>query len=54
MKGPVEQVLYIPCIQGKEGKHDYLATVDVDPNSPTFNQVNTTLDNDNERGKKIS
>lgn len=39
MKGPIEKILYIPCIQDKEGKHDYLATVDVDPESPSFSQV---------------
>jgi len=39
MKGPREKILYIPCIQSEEGKHDYVTTVDVDPSSPTYNQV---------------
>lgn len=42
MTGPVEKILYIPCIQGEKGKNDYLATVDVDPKSPTYNQVYIT------------
>lgn len=46
MKGPVETILYIPCIQEEKGKHDYVATVDVDPSSPTFSQVNEKLDNE--------
>ncbi|KAI0221065.1 hypothetical protein LSAT2_027522 [Lamellibrachia satsuma] len=40
--GPREKLLYTVCIrnkmQGKE-KPDYLATVDVDPDSPTYSQV---------------
>lgn len=42
MKGPKEEILYLPCIQpfGKEtGKSDYLATVDVKPSSSTYSQV---------------
>lgn len=42
MKGPREQIIYIICVQPypeKSGKSDYLATVDVDPNSPTYSQV---------------
>lgn len=42
MSGPREKLLYIPCIQpDPEGtqKPDYLATVDVDPDSQTFGQV---------------
>lgn len=39
MKGPREKILYIPCIQSEVGKHDYVTTVDVDPSSPTYNQV---------------
>lgn len=40
--GPREKILYVPCIQPqgvKATKPDYLATVDVDPESPTFCQV---------------
>ncbi|GLV40709.1 uncharacterized protein CBL_13789 [Carabus blaptoides fortunei] len=46
MKGPREQIIYIICIQPypeKSGKSDYLATVDVDPNSPTYSQVISRL-----------
>ena len=41
MKGPREKLLYIPCIyRGTTTKKpDYLATVDCDPSSPTYNQV---------------
>jgi selenium-binding protein 1 len=41
-RGPREKILYVTCVQpfGKEnGKPDYLATVDVDPNSPQFCKV---------------
>lgn len=40
--GPRETLLYVPCIQPdgvKSTKPDYLATVDVDPISPTYCQV---------------
>ena len=40
--GPREKILYVPCIQPegtKATKPDYLATIDVDPESPTFSQV---------------
>jgi hypothetical protein len=40
MKAFPEKLLYITCIQGEKGKHDYVATIDVDPSSPTFSQVN--------------
>ncbi|NXM78682.1 SBP1 oxidase, partial [Serilophus lunatus] len=38
---PREQLLYLPCISRSPGKEnpDYLATVDVDPTSPTYCQV---------------
>ncbi|XP_009083029.1 PREDICTED: selenium-binding protein 1 [Acanthisitta chloris] len=41
MKGPREQILYLPCIYRNTGieKPDYLATVDVDPKSPHYCQV---------------
>ncbi|XP_064387810.1 methanethiol oxidase-like [Halichondria panicea] len=41
MEGPREKLLYIPCIyRGTEqNKPDYLATVDCDPDSPTYRQV---------------
>lgn len=41
MKGPREKLLYLPCIRNNTGvdKPDYLATVDVDPDSPNYSQV---------------
>ena len=41
-KGPREKILYVCCIQpnwDKNGKSDFLATVDVDPDSKTYCQV---------------
>lgn len=37
--GPREELLYVVCVQPDQTKQDYLATVDVDPKSPTFKQV---------------
>ncbi|GFR97038.1 selenium-binding protein 1-like protein [Elysia marginata] len=40
--GPVEKIVYLPCIQpphARKNKPDYLATVDVDPASPTYSKV---------------
>ncbi|XP_014006031.2 methanethiol oxidase isoform X2 [Salmo salar] len=39
--GPREEIVYLPCIYRNTGiqKPDYLATVDVDPKSPTYCQV---------------
>lgn len=39
--GPREKILYVCCVQPDqtEGKSDLLATVDVDPESPTYCQV---------------
>uniref|UniRef100_A0A8C4RW80 Methanethiol oxidase n=1 Tax=Erpetoichthys calabaricus TaxID=27687 RepID=A0A8C4RW80_ERPCA len=41
MKGPREEIVYLPCIYRNTGieKPDYLATVDVNPESPTYCQV---------------
>lgn len=39
MKGPREQVLYIPCIRVEKGQHDYIVTVDVDPSSSSYCKV---------------
>lgn len=41
LKGPREEILYLPCIYRNTGieKPDYLATVDVDPKSPHYCQV---------------
>lgn len=37
--GPREELLYVICVQPDQAKQDYLATVDVDPKSPTYSQV---------------
>ncbi|XP_054839604.1 methanethiol oxidase-like isoform X1 [Eublepharis macularius] len=41
MKGPRERLIYVPCILTGSGVQapDYLATVDVDPESPCYCQV---------------
>ncbi|XP_075464174.1 methanethiol oxidase-like isoform X2 [Ascaphus truei] len=41
MKGPREEIVYLPCIYRNTGikKPDYLATVDVNPESSTFSEV---------------
>ena len=36
---PREKLLYIPCIIPDKSRPDYLSTVDVDPDSPTYQQV---------------
>ena len=36
---PREKILYIPCIIPDKDRPDYLSTVDVDPESPTYSQV---------------
>lgn len=38
-EGPREKLVWLPCIRTGTGKPDYLATVDVDPESPTYSQV---------------
>ncbi|XP_041987251.1 selenium-binding protein 2 [Aricia agestis] len=38
-KGPREQLMYVVCVQPDLTKQDYLATVDIDPDSPTYSQV---------------
>ena len=40
-KGPREKIVYLPCIYNDTGvdANDYLATVDVDPESDTFCKV---------------
>lgn len=37
--GPKEELLYVICVQPNLTKEDYIATVDVDPKSPTYSQV---------------
>ncbi len=41
MKGPREKIVYLPCIYNNTGikKPDYLATVDIDPESPDYCKV---------------
>lgn len=42
LNGPKEKIVYLPCItppQFKKSHADYVATVDVDPASPTYSQV---------------
>lgn len=42
IQGPKEKICYVVCVRpdAKEtGLPDYLATVDVDPTSPTYSQV---------------
>ena len=34
-----EKIVYIPAVQPKGDKPDYLMTVDVDPDSDSFSQV---------------
>jgi len=39
--GPRETLIYVTCVRRNvtPGKPDYLATIDVDPDSPTYSQV---------------
>lgn len=37
--GKREQIIYVPCIVPDKSRSDYLSTVDVDPNSPTYSRV---------------
>ncbi|KAB2039648.1 hypothetical protein ES319_D02G025800v1 [Gossypium barbadense] len=41
MSGPKEALMYVTCVYNGTGreKPDFLATVDVDPNSPTYSKV---------------
>ncbi|KAJ8924893.1 hypothetical protein NQ315_001050 [Exocentrus adspersus] len=41
MEGPKEEILYVVCVQPNQGngKTDLLATVDVNPESPTYCQI---------------
>eukprot|EP01120_Amphizonella_sp_Union-15-10_P000746 TRINITY_DN10775_c0_g1_i1.p1 TRINITY_DN10775_c0_g1~~TRINITY_DN10775_c0_g1_i1.p1 ORF type:complete len:466 (+),score=86.27 TRINITY_DN10775_c0_g1_i1:45-1442(+) len=38
-KGPKEKLLYVPCVAISGQTGDYIATIDVDPNSTTYSQV---------------
>ena len=40
-KGPRETLVYVPAIVADKSRPDYLATVDVDPSSPSYSQVRT-------------
>uniref|UniRef100_V5I9B5 Selenium-binding protein 1 n=1 Tax=Anoplophora glabripennis TaxID=217634 RepID=V5I9B5_ANOGL len=50
MKGPREEILYVTCVQPNQGKGktDLLATVDVNPESPTYCQIIHRLRTGNE------
>lgn len=37
--GPREELLYVICVQPDKTKQDYVATVDVNPESSTYSQV---------------
>ena len=37
--GKREKIVYLPCIVPGKDRPDYLATVDVDPESPTYSQA---------------
>ncbi|KXZ56714.1 hypothetical protein GPECTOR_1g643 [Gonium pectorale] len=37
--GPREKLLYVPCVIPDHARPDYVATIDVDPESPTYKQV---------------
>lgn len=39
MKGPRETLAYVPCVVPDKSRPDYLATVDLDPESGTYSQV---------------
>ena len=41
--GKKEKIVYLPCIVPDKDRPDYLATVDVDPESPTYSQANILL-----------
>ena len=38
-EGPREKIVWLPCIRKGTGKPDYLATVDVDPQSQNYCKV---------------
>jgi len=40
---PQEKIVYLPCIIPDKDRPDYLATVDVDPDSPTYSTVISRL-----------
>ena len=42
---PKEKILYIPCIIPDKDRPDYLSTVDVDPESPTYQKVSDIYTN---------
>ena len=41
--GKREKIVYLPCIVPGKDRPDYLATVDVDPESPTYSQATILL-----------
>ncbi len=42
-EGPREKLAYIPAVQPREDKPNYLMTVDLDPDSKTYSQVRRVL-----------
>ncbi|KAF2899509.1 hypothetical protein ILUMI_06667 [Ignelater luminosus] len=50
MKAPREEILYVVCVQPdlSSGKTDLLATIDVDPKSPTYCQIIHRLHTENQ------
>ena len=54
--GPRETLIYVTCPRRNvtPGKPDYLATIDVDPDSPTYSQVRLITNRSHNRtGKRI-
>lgn len=39
MKGPREKIMYVPCIVPKKDRPDYLAVIDIDPESNNYLKV---------------
>ena len=56
MKGPREKLLYLPCIHSNTGiaKPDYLATVDVDPESSSYGQVSSKARDEGEEERRAT
>ncbi len=42
-QGKRETLIYLPAIVADRSRPDYLATVDVDPESPTYSQASAPL-----------
>lgn len=44
LEGPREKIMYVVCIHTDPEKPDVLATVDIDPESPTYCKVSFTFE----------